>query len=120
LRLIRTEEAIEAACRGQTLRSVEIADLRAVLEGLGKQSAAAVLRCSDCQVQAADCTGLSVTVGVELRSTVFAQPASFAYATFGKPVELTGARFLRDAIFASAQFAERARFTVSFARKLIR
>jgi hypothetical protein len=117
LRLLPAAEVIEAARLGQTLRHAVIADLRPVLEGLEKAGETAVLRCADCQIVSADCAGLNVTVGVELQSTVFVQPASFAYSTFGKPVSIAGARFVGDAIFVSAQFAELARFTgTSFER----
>ena len=105
------EEAIEAARQGQTLRGVEIADLRAVLEGLAQLGDPPALRCTDCRIQTADCTGLNVPVSLELRGTTFLQSASFAYATFARPVELAGATFQHDVMFASAHFLDGARFT---------
>jgi hypothetical protein len=105
------QEVVEAAKQGQTLRGVEIADLRAVLEGLGQLNDPPALRCADCSILGGDCTGLLVAAGLELRGTTFRQDASFAYATFSRPVELSGATFQKDAIFASAHFQDGARFT---------
>ncbi len=111
LRLISIEQAVEMTRQGQVLQNVEIADLRAILEALAQLPQAATLRCANGRIHAAECAGLLVPVAIELRSVVFLQPASFAYTTFARFVEIGNSTFRQDAIFASAQFQGRARFT---------
>jgi hypothetical protein len=108
---VSIEEAVDAARRGQVLRGVEISDLRKVLEGLAPLTAPVVLRCVDCRIASADCSGLTVHAALEIRSTTFAQPASFAYTTFAERVELAGSTLEHDGMFASAHFQAGARFT---------
>ncbi|MCK4873374.1 MAG: potassium channel family protein [Phycisphaerales bacterium] len=121
---ISTQEAVEAVLSGEPLRRAEIADLRALIEGVQEEAAKRgielegdaydakplVLRCPACRIVECDCRGLTIRIATGFLRATFTQDADFYRATFTQNAGFEGVTFTQNASFWHTTFTQDANF----------
>ena len=125
---ITTEEGVEAVVSGAWLYRAEIPDFRALIERVQSEAEKRKLKVADielrmvgCRIIKGECSGLGVSIGLnlsiylgtdlpELPACVFADVADFTGASFMREVDYTGVQFARNSIFDRSVFRELAWF----------